>query len=194
MARPIANRLNPAPMRRMMARPVSEVGPLANLPIGLLFAAAAGVVVIVIVLLATRGDATGEGEGEVAGGRSSVETAGEELPVPIRFGTAVDPVTGEVEGDSVRFVRGQEFAYSIRLPQAVDTDAVDVEVIHRSAEGGQVVVQPAASQPVNPALRVIAFQVTADALIDGFGPGDFQMRIYRGRELIAQGYFTLAES
>ena len=96
--------------------------------------------------------------------------------------------------DSVRFVRGQAFAYSIRLSAPVGTDAVEVEVIHRAPDGSQVVVQPAASQPVDPALRVIAFQVTADALLDGFGPGDYQMRIYRGRELLAQGHFTLAET
>ena len=69
MARPITSRLNPAPMRRMMARPVSEVGPLARLPVGLLLAAAAGLVVVVIVLLATRNENGTGGTGGVAGGR-----------------------------------------------------------------------------------------------------------------------------
>ena len=185
MARPITSRLNPAPVRRMMARPVGEVGPLARLPVGLLLAAGAAILVVVIVLLATRAnDATQQ----VAGGRSG----GGELPVTIRFGTGIDPVGGEIIDERSTFVSGQPFAYSIRLPQPVGADAVEVEVIQRSADGTQRVVQAPSAQPVERARRVIAFQVTTDGLIQGFGTGDFQMRIYRGGELIAQGSFTLA--
>lgn len=186
MARPITSRLNPAPVRRMMARPVGEVGPLARLPIGFILAAGAAVLVVVIVLLATRGNDPAQ---DVAGGRSG---AAGELPVTIRFGTAIDPVGGEVIDQRTTFVPGEAFAYSIRLPEPVGADEVEVEVIHRGADGAQQVVQAPSGQPVERARRVIAFEVTADALIQGFGTGDFQMRIYRGRELIAQGSFTLA--
>ena len=174
----------------MMARPVGEVGPLASLPVGLLLAAGAALVVVVIVLLATRG---GDGSGGVAGGRSNA-TAAADAPITIRFGTAIDAVSGEVSDPRTAFRAGDAFAYSIRLDEPVETDTVEVEVIHRSQDGSQEVVQAPAPQPVNPAVRVIAFQVTADALIEGFGTGDFQMRIYRGRELLAQGHFTLEGS
>ncbi|MDQ3881442.1 MAG: hypothetical protein M3295_10275 [Chloroflexota bacterium] len=188
MARPIARRLDATPVRRMMARPVGEVGALASLPVGLILVGVAVVAVVIVVLLATRG---GQGSGEVAGSRSSA-TPLPGVAAPIRFGTAIDPVSGEASEETTVFRPGDTFAYSVRLAEPIGTDAVEVEVIHRAADGSQETVQAPASQSVDPAQRVIAFQVAADALIEGFGTGDFLMRIYRGRELLAQGSFSLA--
>ena len=161
---------------------------------GLLLAAGAAILLLVVILLATRG---GAGSGDVAGGRSNgggASAGAVALPVPIHFGTSVDPSTGTVASPRARFLPGDSFAYSVTLPGPVGTDTVEVEVIHRAADGSQQVMQPPSSQPVDRARSVFAFEVSADALIQGFGTGDFQMRIYRARQLIAQGTFILADA
>lgn len=96
----------------------------------------------------------------------------------IRFGTALDPATGEVAADAEtdRFVETDQFAYSYRPPEPPPT-TVWVEVV-RGAEGeGQTVQAPAPHGLADDAL-VIGFEVAAAALFADFGAGPFQMRIY----------------
>lgn len=96
---------------------------------------------------------------------------------PIRFGTALDPATGEVAADAVtdRFVASDRFVYSHR-PADPPPSTVWVEV-RRGADGtGEAVQSPAPHALAEDAL-VIAFDVPASALIDDFGAGAFQMRI-----------------
>lgn len=104
--------------------------------------------------------------------------AGEAGPAaPIRFGTALDPATGEVAADAVtdRFVASDRFVYSHR-PADPPPSTVWVEV-RRGADGtGEAVQSPAPHALAEDAL-VIAFDVPASALIDDFGAGAFQMRI-----------------
>lgn len=95
----------------------------------------------------------------------------------IRFGTALDPTTGEVAADAEtdRFVATDRFVYSHR-PADPPPSTVWVEV-RRGADGtGEAVQSPAPHALAEDAL-VIAFDVPASRLIDVFGTGAFQMRI-----------------
>jgi hypothetical protein len=97
----------------------------------------------------------------------------------IRFGTALDPATGEVADDAAtdRFLESDAFAYSYRPDQPPPT-AVWVEVRRESDGSGEAVQSPARHTLAEDAL-VIAFQVEAAALFRDFGgPGPYQMRIY----------------
>ncbi|MBW3613542.1 MAG: hypothetical protein KY392_06750, partial [Chloroflexi bacterium] len=95
----------------------------------------------------------------------------------IRFGTALDPATGEVAADAEthRFVASDRFVYSHR-PDDPPPSTVWVEV-RRGPEGAGEAVQPPAPHALAEDALVIAFDVPAAALIDDFGIGEFQMRI-----------------
>ena len=96
----------------------------------------------------------------------------------IRFGTALDPATGEValDAETDRFVETDPFAYSYRPVEAPPT-TVWVEVV-RGAEGEGEAVQPPAPHGLAEDARVIAFEVPAGNLFRDFGTGQFRMRIY----------------
>lgn len=115
------------------------------------------------------------------------------LPGTLTFGTALDETTREVTEPDPDYTRGENFAYSIRMPEAFGVDSILVEVIEVNADGTETLVQEASAQAIGADTPVASFQVSADALINGFGPGSYIMRIYRGEELIAEGPFTLAE-
>lgn len=112
-----------------------------------------------------------------------VAPTGTSSPTPaattaIRFGTALDPATGEVAADAQteRFVETDRFAYSYRPAEPPPT-TVWVEV-RRGADGsGEAVQEPAPHGIADDAL-VIAFEVPAENLFRDFGTGPYQMRIY----------------
>lgn len=109
---------------------------------------------------------------------TSSPTPGAGEPAAIRFGTALDPATGEVATDAEtnRFVEGDRFAYSHR-PADPPPTTVWVEVRRGSDGDGEAVQSPAPHGLADDAL-VIAFEVPAEHLFRDFGSGPFQMRIY----------------
>jgi hypothetical protein len=116
-------------------------------------------------------------------------------PAAIRFGTALDPTTGEVsdQAETDRFVESDAFAYSYRPPEPPPT-TVWVEV-RRGANGDGEAVQAPAPHGLAADARVIAFEVPAAALFRDFGTGPFQMRIYlvEDESPAAVGTFELIE-
>lgn len=124
---------------------------------------------------------------------SASPTAG--VAAPIRFGTALDPATGEValDAETDRFVQTDGFAYSYR-PVEPPPSTVWVEVV-RGAEGEGEVVQAPAPHGLAEDARVIGFEVAASALFEDFGTGPFHMRIYlaEGDPPAAAGTFQLID-
>jgi hypothetical protein len=114
--------------------------------------------------------------------------------LPIAFGTAIDPATGEVAEDlrTSRFAAGDTFAYSMRPGVAIG-ETIYVEVLRIATDASAVPVQTPAPQGVEPGAEVIAFDPPADALLRDFGPGAYVMRIYlqQGGTPIAEGRFEL---
>jgi hypothetical protein len=164
-----------------------ELSPRARLIGGWLAAALliGGVAVIVGIL-------GGNGDGASVLPSSSAVASDGATPAPIAFGTAIDPVTGEVASDArtSRFAAGDSFAYSVRPAVAPPTE-IYVEVRHRA--GDQETVQVPSPQSLAAGAQVIAFVVQASALIDAFEAGEFVMRIYAdpADEPIAEGTFEL---
>jgi hypothetical protein len=114
--------------------------------------------------------------------------------LPIAFGTALDPGTGQVAADvrTSRFAAGDTFAYSTQ-PDVAMGETVYVEVLRIAIDASAVPVQTPAPQGLQPGAQVIAFTVPADALLRAFGPGAYVMRIYlqQGGTPIAEGRFEL---
>lgn len=115
-------------------------------------------------------------------------------PLPIAFGTALDPATGQVTAESRtdRYLLGDTFAYSVPdLPPP----AVVYVVVERTTGGPAEVVQAATDgrQDVPPDRGAIAFTVPAERLIGTFGSGTYRMRILLEPDAdpIAEGTFQL---
>ena len=146
---------------------------------------------VVVGLLGGNGDGS-----DVAPGPS------EGSPAPtipeIAFGTAIDPVSGEVATASrtTRFDADDAFAWSVR-PAGELPGFVYVQV-ERTGGGPEEVVQAIpgeGDQPLPEGAEVIAFTVPALNLIDEFGPGTYVMRVHVDAEAdpIAQGTFELVD-
>lgn len=122
-----------------------------------------------------------------ASGSSAVEVA---------FGTAVDPVTGEVAAGTERqvFTPADAFAYSAR-PAEPPPSTIYVEV-RRTAGGPVETVQVASPQSLPEGAEVIAFVVPTGNLVAEFGTGEFRMIITATPDgpPIAEGAFSLAEA
>ncbi len=114
--------------------------------------------------------------------------------LPITYGTARDPVSGEAIQLTDRFRDGDPFAYSVRMPAAPGVDTVLVEIIRLNADGTETVAQPPSEQGVVPTSRVFAFEVRTATLLEAWGPGDYAMRIYLPGAVVAEGRFTLVET
>ena len=63
-------------------------------------------------------------------------------PLPITYGTALDPVSGEATQPADRFRDGDPLAYSVRMPAAPGVDTIVVEVIRLNPDGTETVAQP----------------------------------------------------
>ena len=115
--------------------------------------------------------------------------------LPIAFGTALDPVSGEVTDASRtdRFVTGEAFAYSVSSDEP--PPQVVYVVVERTGGGPAEVVQSAADglQELPADRAALAFTVPADVLIDVFGPGTYRMRIQLEPDgaALAEGTFEL---
>ena len=115
-------------------------------------------------------------------------------PLPIEFGTALTPERiVPVDARAASFTRGDTFAYAV--PDAPPATRVFVEV--RRIDGGPLeVVQEADDEQVIPdAPALIGFTVPADALLDEWGPGVYEMRIFLdpGGAVVGIGRFILVE-
>jgi hypothetical protein len=146
---------------------------------------------VVVGLLGGNGDG-----GDVAPGAS------EGSPAPsipqIAFGTAIDPVSGEVAAASrtTRFDADDAFAWSVR-PTGPLPPLVYVQV-ERTGGGPEEIVQAIpgeGDQPLAEGAEVIAFSVPALNLLEAFGPGTYAMRVHleADDEPIAEGTFELID-
>jgi hypothetical protein len=144
-------------------------------------------VVVVVIAIALLVGGPSEDAGTFASPTPSVDEA-----VPITFGTALDPATGAAIGETSEFGPGQTFAYSADPDGTIPT-SVYVEVIRLGPGETETVQAPVEPQAVPEGSPLIAFEVSADALITAFGVGTFEMRIYRdpAEAPIARGRFTL---
>ena len=116
-------------------------------------------------------------------------------PLPIHFGTELDPVTARVleASRTERFVAGDTFAYSV-AHDAERPDVVYVEVVRVAGEAEEVVQAITDGEQQVPTDRpAVAFTVPADVLLTAFGPGTYRMRIFADPEAtpIAEGTFEL---
>ncbi len=111
----------------------------------------------------------------------------------ISFGTAIDPVTGEVATATAKreFTQADDFAYSVR-PTEPPPPTIYVEV-RRTAGGPVETVQVPSPQSLPEGAEVIAFVVPAANLIAAFGTGEFLMIVTATPEgpPIAEGPFSL---
>ena len=170
----------------MAAERRGRPGPRARIWLG--WAAAAVGVVLVAFLVGRAGSEAG-----LTAPPPSPSAAG---PLPITYGTALDPVSGEAIQPTDRFRDGDPFAYSVRMPAAPGVDKILVEIIRLNDDATQTVAQPPSEQGIVATSRVFAFEVQASTLLQAWGPGRYAMRIYLAgaAEPFAEGRFTLVET
>ena len=176
--------------RGSQARPLTgaawrpDPGPRARAWLG--WAAAAGGIAVVAFIIGRAGSEAG-----LPSPTPSPSSAG---PMPIAFGIALDPVSGEATGLTDRFRAGDPFAYSVKLATAPGVDSILVEIV-RFEGGTEVVAQQPSAQGIVPSSRVVAFTVQTSDLLTAWGPGSYAMRIYLAdAEPVAVGRFTLVET
>lgn len=161
-----------------------DPGPRARVWLG--WAAAAGGIAVVAFIIGRAG--------AEAGLPSPTPLPSNPGPLPIAFGTALDPVTGEATSLTERFRAGDPFAYSVRLDAAPGVDSILVEIV-RFEDGTEVVAQQPSAQGIVPTSRVVAFRVETSDLLTAWGAGSYAMRVYLGgAEPVAVGRFTLVET
>jgi hypothetical protein len=117
-------------------------------------------------------------------------------PLPIKYGTALDPVSGEATQPTDRFREGDPFTYSVRMPAAPGLDTILVEIIRLNEDGTETVAQRPSEQKIVATSPVFAFKVRASDLLQAWGPGAYAMRIYLtgAADPLAAGRFTLVET
>lgn len=177
-----------------MARPTSEghglpePGPGVRVILGWVGAA---VVIAVVAFIVGRP----AGDANEPGALASASPSRAVQPLPIDFGTARDATTLAVTEPVSTFRRGDPFTYSVQLADPVGVDTIYVRV-DRVGESPETVQDWSdGDQLVDPTLPVISFQVPADALLDVFGAGDYEMRISLAPagSILALGQFRLDE-
>jgi hypothetical protein len=117
-------------------------------------------------------------------------------PLPITYGAALDPVSGEAIQPTDRFRHGDPFTYSVRMPAALGVDTILVEIIRLNDDGTETVAQRPSEQRIVATSRVFAFEVRTTDLLSAWGPGTYAMRIYLpgAADPFAAGRFTLVET
>lgn len=129
----------------------------------------------------------------VSGSVAPSGSAAPALPGTITFGTGINSDTSEVTGPTTTFVAGTGWAHSIKLSQTFAVNTVQEEIT-RVADGVVVQTRDKGSVPVTPSATIAGLKspVSTTKLIEGWGKGEFIMRVYRGIELLAEGRFTLS--
>jgi hypothetical protein len=178
--------------RSSQARPMAAErpgGPGPRTRVWLGWAAAVVGVVLVAFLVGRAGSESGL--------PSPTPSPSAEGPLPIVFGTALDPATGEAVGATDRYRAGDRIAYSVRLPAAPGVGTILVEIARLEA-GHETIVQQPSEQGIVASSPVIGFTfaVATGELIDAWGPGDYAMRIYLPGAVdpFAAGRFILVET
>ena len=176
----------PSRARRVQASLRREaVSPRGRAILG--WTAAAGVLVALAFIVGRPGS-----EQEVL---SSTPSPTPTPPLPIVFGTALDPASGIAIGSTNRFRAGDSFAYSVTLDAPPGTDSILVEVDKLSVDARSVVQEPSV-QHILPSAPTFAFQVQTEDLLRAWGDGTFEMRIFlaAGGDPLAVGTFVLIAS
>lgn len=147
----------------------------------------AGALLVVLAFI-VGGPAAEQG---LLGSRAS-PTPSANISLPIQFGLALDPDTHRAVQRVRRFRAGQPFAYSVTLRRPPTTSTIFVEVERISGHTPRV-VQERSIQRITAGRRTFAFTVATDDLLAAWGAGQFEMRIYLGRDTapIAIGRFGL---
>lgn len=112
----------------------------------------------------------------------------------LTFGYELDANDQIVEPNNT-FVPGVNFAHRIDMPEPWGVSSI-AEGIYRINDDGteQEVVRPIDNQPaVVPDLSYAAFAVPASPLIEEWGPGTYEMRVFVGDQLVAEGQFIFPE-
>lgn len=182
-------RLRPLRARVMARRPGTDGGidlsPRARRIAG--WVAAALIIGLIALLFRLLG---GNGDGTVVNPSPAISPG---ASPSIQFGTALDPASGEIAADAEtsRFAAGDTFGYSVASSGSPPAE-VYVEVNRVGGGPIETVQDPIDAQPL-PDPRVIAFRVSADALLAAFGPGRYEMLIYAlpAGEPLAAGRFEL---
>lgn len=180
-------RSRPSQARPMAADRRQGPGPRARTWLGW---AAAALAVLVVAFLVGRA-------GSEAGLSSPTPSPSAPDPLPITFGTALDPASGDAVNLTDRFRAGDPIAYSVRLAAAPGVDTILVEIVRVEADGETAVQQPATQGIVaSSSLIGFTFAVPTSDLLEAWGPGIYAMRIYLPGEVdpIAAGRFTLVET
>jgi hypothetical protein len=115
-------------------------------------------------------------------------------PLPIIFGTALDPDTYLVTQVTSSFHHSDPFAYSVNPPVNPAVPNVYVAVLQQRA-GKEVVLQAPSAQRLLPEPATFGYVTTAAALIEGFGYGWFTMTIQLAPDgpIYAEGRFELID-
>jgi hypothetical protein len=115
-------------------------------------------------------------------------------PLPITFGTALDPDTYLVTQVASSFRHSDPFAYSVHPTTNPGVPDVYVAVSQYRA-GEQVVLQAPSAQRLLPEPASFGYITTADAMIEGFGYGWFTMTIHLSADgpTYAEGRFELID-
>ena len=176
----------PSQARPMAAERRGGPGPGARTWLG--WAAAALGVVVVAFFIGRAGSEAGLASLDPSPSASS--------PLPITFGAALDPVSGEAIQPTDRFREEDPFAYSVRMPAPPGVDTILVEIIRLNDDATETVAQPPSEQGIVPSSAVFAFEVEASTLLEAWGPGMYAMRIYLpgGSDPFAAGRFILVET
>jgi hypothetical protein len=192
----VRQRFRPLRMRSMARRPGDGGRRLVLTPqqqriAGWLIAAV--IIAAIAILLGVLG---GNGDGTAVNPQTTPSPSN--AATAITFGTQLDPATGRIVTgtETTTFTTGDTFAYALP-PSSPLPEVVFVEVIRTSGET-PVIVQAAATdgeQHVPPGRPAVGFDVAADVLVEVFGPGSYEMRIYRDptETPIGTGAFTLTE-
>lgn len=115
------------------------------------------------------------------------------LPGTVTFGTGLDRDTREAINVTDTFGPDTTFAHSITMPEPFGVNQIQEEIMRVEADGSLTVVQERSvgGLGVNPNAMIAGFTANSSLLINGWGPGNYILRDYRGEELIAEGRFTL---
>jgi hypothetical protein len=117
-------------------------------------------------------------------------------PGTLTFGTALDE-NDQITEPVDTFTAGMPFAHSISVPTPFGVNSVGEQIVRILDDGTeQEVVRAIDNQPaVVPDATVAGFAIAdAGPLIEEWGPGTYEMRVFAGDKLIAQGRFVLAGS
>jgi hypothetical protein len=113
----------------------------------------------------------------------------EDGPQPIRFGTDIDPATGEALDLTDEFRPGDSFVYSLVPAEPLEAEMVTLEILR--FEDGELISEQVAQIPAG---QVIGRSLSADEMLEFYGSGEFVMRIYLDPEdPLGEGRFTLLD-